>query len=519
MKKLFLLPALFLGITLFAQNYAKDWHLNYSPKDTVYGIDLINAMKEVPRPATAKPVIVAVIDNGVDVIHPDIKANLWINSKEIPGNAVDDDHNGYIDDINGWDFLGSLSKDINYDNLEMTRQLRDYKTKFGTKTSKEIAKSDKAEYKKYKALEEKFNKEYEKANSAFKIYQNIHKYLTALSNELDSQNVTVKQLEGFSPNTPDAKLGYAYMMSFCQKTGMTPKEIFDQFKGAYDYFNAQVNYHYNLDYDPRKVIGDDYNNVADNKYGNNEVKGPEGEHGTHVAGIIGAVRDNNVGIQGINPLVQIMVLRVVPDGDERDKDVALAIRYAADNGAKVINMSFGKAYSHNKAAVDAAIKYAESKDVLIVHAAGNDNKNTDKESNFPTPRYLDGTNCSTWIEVGASDKDMNPADFSNYGKTTVNVFAPGVNIYSTIPDNKYKAESGTSMAAPVVAGIAGLIRAYYPNLTAVQVKQAIESTVIKPESKVKLPGTKKKKTKYKKLCTTAGFVSASAALKAASLMK
>jgi subtilisin family serine protease len=209
----------------------------------------------------------------------------------------------------------------------------------------------------------------------------------------------------------------------------------------------------------------------------------------------------------------------VPDGDERDKDVALAIRYAADNGAKVINMSFGKAYSHNKAAVDAAIKYAESKDVLIIHAAGNDNKNTDKESNFPTPRYLDGTSCSTWIEVGASDKDMNPADFSNYGKTTVNVFAPGVQIYSTVPDNKYEAFNGTSMAAPVVAGIAGLIRAYYPNLSAVQVKQAIESTVIKPESKVRMPGTKKKKTKYKKLCTTAGYVSASAALKAASLMK
>lgn len=519
MKKLLVLPALVLGLSVMAQNYSKDWHLNYAPKDTVYGINLINALNEVPKPANAKPVIVAVIDNGVDVVHPDIKANLWTNTKDIPGNAVDDDHNGYIDDVYGWDFLGSLSKDINYDNLEMTRQLRNYKAKFGNKTSKEIAKADKAEFKKYKELEEKFNKEYTRIKGNFTYYQNLQKYLNALKSELDSTNISVAQLEAFTPSTPDAKYGHAIVSTYCSKLGMNPKGVFEQIKGGYDYFDAQYNYHYNLDYDPRKIIGDDYNNVADNKYGNNEVKGPEGEHGTHVAGIIGAVRDNNIGIQGIAPMVQIMVLRVVPDGDERDKDVAHAIRYAADNGAKVINMSFGKAYSHDKAAVDAAIKYAESKDVLIIHAAGNDNKNTDKESNFPTPRYLDGSTCSTWIEVGASDKDQNPASFSNYGKTTVNVFAPGVQIYSTVPDNKYEAFDGTSMAAPVVAGVAGLIRAYYPNLNAVQVKQAIESTVIKPEMKVKLPGTKKKKTKYKKLCTTAGIVNAAAALKAASLMK
>lgn len=519
MKKTILFSLLLACSSLFSQKYAKDWHLLNSPKDTIFGIDLGTALKDVPKPANAKPVIVAVIDGGVDVMHPDLKSNLWINEKEIPGNAVDDDHNGYVDDLYGWDFLGSISKDIQYDNLEMTRKLRDLKARFGDKTSKEIAKADQADYKTYKSLYTLFNKKLAVIQKEYELYRSINKIFTALADELDSTNITLAQLKKFEPSSNDAKYAHAVMVSVCEKSGSTPKENFEEIKNIYEYYSAQVNYHYNLDYDSRSVVNDDYSNPKDNKYGNNEVAGPDAEHGTHVAGIIGAIRDNNIGMNGINPMVRIMVLRVVPDGDERDKDVALAIRYAVDNGAKVINMSFGKAYVHNKAIVDEAIRYAESKDVLLIHAAGNDAKNTDKESNFPTPKYSDGTTCGTWIEVGASDRDMNPADFSNYGKSTVNVFAPGVNIYSTVPDNKYKDNSGTSMAAPVVAGLAGLIRAYFPNLSAAQVKQAIESTVTKPEKKVKKPGKKKRKTKYKKLCTTAGIVNAAAALKAASLMK
>jgi subtilisin family serine protease len=223
-------------------------------------------------------------------------------------------------------------------------------------------------------------------------------------------------------------------------------------------------------------------------------------------------------MNGVVADVQIMVIRVVPNGDERDKDVANAIRYAVDNGAKVINMSFGKAYSFNKTIVDDAVKYAESKDVLLIHAAGNDSKNIDKESNYPTPFYADGKRCSTWIEVGASDRDQQPAEFSNFGSKTVNVFAPGVEIYSTVPNNKYESLSGTSMASPVTAGLAGLIRSYYPNLTAAQVKAVIENSSIKPTQKVTIPGSKKK-TKYKKLCTTGGIINADAALNAAASVK
>jgi subtilisin family serine protease len=247
--------------------------------------------------------------------------------------------------------------------------------------------------------------------------------------------------------------------------------------------------------------------------------GPDSKHGSHVAGIIAATRDNRLGIDGIAPKVKIMCLRVVPNGDERDKDVAHAIRYAVDNGAKIINMSFGKSVSYNAAIVRDAIRYAESKNVLMVHAAGNDHSNNDNQIFYPSAQYQKDSFCKTWIEVGASDRNQAPADFSNYGKNTVDVFAPGVQIYSTVSNSAYDTYDGTSMASPVVAGIAALIWSYYPNLTAVQVKQIIESSVVKPETKFIKPGKKRKKTTYKKLCKTAGIVNVENVLKAAASFK
>lgn len=509
---------LFSALNLFSQTYPKDWHLHYSPKDTMFGMNLNNALKNNPQPATAKEVIVAIIDDGIDINHEDLKNNIWVNTKEIPNNGVDDDLNGYVDDINGWDFIGGASGDVEYDNLEMTRLLRDYKAKFGTKTKKEIAKADRKDFEKYKALEKIHAKELEEANKTFGFIKVLKSYTDALAEELDNTNISLKELQKYNPRKNEAKIGKSIVEQRCADGITKPKDVFESIKEGYEYYYAKVNYHLSLEFDPRYIIGDDYLDTKKRNYGNNEVLGPDGEHGSHVGGTVGAVRDNNLGMQGVATLVKIMVIRVVPNGDERDKDVANAIRYAVDNGAKVINMSFGKAYSFNKALVDEAVKYAESKDVLLIHAAGNDNKNTDKESNFPTPFYEDGTRCSTWIEIGASDRDQNPADFSNYGKKTVNVFSPGVNIYSTFPKNEYKAISGTSMASPVAAGLAALIRSYYPDLTAAQVKQAMEQSVIKPTQKVKKPGKKRKKTKYKKLCTSGGIIDADAALKAAAAM-
>jgi subtilisin family serine protease len=287
-------------------------------------------------------------------------------------------------------------------------------------------------------------------------------------------------------------------------------------QGAKEQISKFVDYHYNLDFDSRNIVGDNYEVATERFYGNNKVSEPNGEHGTHVAGIIAADRNNGLGIKGVSDQAEIMVLRVVPDGDERDKDVANAIRYAVDNGAKVINMSFGKAFSPYKNVVDEAVLYALSKDVLLVHAAGNDHKNLEIENNYPNDKVTN-YNASNWIEVGASswkNKKLIPADFSNYGKQSVDVFAPGVDINSCIPDNKYESFNGTSMASPVTAGVAAVLRSYYPALSAAEVKEIIMQSAIKVKGKVLIPGTKKK-VKMNDLCVSGGIVNLYEAVKLA----
>jgi subtilisin family serine protease len=281
---------------------------------------------------------------------------------------------------------------------------------------------------------------------------------------------------------------------------------------------GQLQYSLNPDYNPRTVVGDNYANPNEHDYGNRDVMGPEAKHGTHVAGIIGAIRGNGIGIDGIAPSVKFMMIRTVPDGDERDKDVANAIRYAADHGAQVISMSFGKAYSPYKAAVDEAVKYADSKGILMVHAAGNDGANLELGKNFPKPEYDGGGRPRNWIEVGASSwkgGDSLAAPFSNYAQKLVDVFAPGVDILSTVPGNKYERDSGTSMAAPVVSGLAALIMGYYPNLTASDVKQIIMRSVTRVDQQVIRPGDDGAKVPFSSLSVTGGIVNAYNAIRMA----
>jgi len=281
-----------------------------------------------------------------------------------------------------------------------------------------------------------------------------------------------------------------------------------------------VDYQLNLEFDPRSIVGDNYNNPEEHYYGAADVTGPGADHGTHVAGIIGAARNNSIGINGIADNVLLMSVRAVPNGDERDKDVANAIRYAADNGAKVINMSFGKPYSPNKKVVDEAVKYAMSKDVLLIHAAGNDGQNLDSTIFYPNRDYEDGKGtANAWIEVGASgpgDDETLVASFSNYSKTGVDVFAPGVAIYSSTPGSKYDYHDGTSMAAPVVTGLAALIRSYYPKLKAVQVKEIILKSVTKVNHPVTIfINGEPKQVQMTDVCNTGGVVNAYNALKLA----
>ncbi|NJK84921.1 MAG: S8 family serine peptidase [Bacteroidales bacterium] len=284
----------------------------------------------------------------------------------------------------------------------------------------------------------------------------------------------------------------------------------------------EFNYHYNIDFNPRNIVNDDPENANDSIYGNSDVVATDPSHGTFVSGIIAADRDNGIGMKGIADNVRIMAIRAVPDGDERDKDVANAIIYAVNNGASVINMSFGKDVSPQKHMVDKALKYAESKDVVLVHAAGNESQNTDKSPRYPMNFIGKDPINSKWLSIGASSIDANeslPGEFSNYGKKTVDIFAPGVNIYSLQPKNEYDIQDGTSYASPMVAGTAALLKSYYPSLSAQQIKEIILSShndVFK-QLKVNVPssGKKTKKGSFNKLSATGGLLNVYQAVKLA----
>ncbi|MEJ0033561.1 MAG: S8 family serine peptidase [Bacteroidota bacterium] len=351
------------------------------------------------------------------------------------------------------------------------------------------------------------------------LYLNFQKSVDTLKSVLKTDTLTLEKLAAYSPDDQ--------VMMFAKGFVMQKMKNFDDpsiagalaaFKEAYDYFRVIVEYGYNENFDSRKIVGDHYSDVYEKGYGNNDVTGPDALHGTHVAGIVAANRNNDIGIRGIANNVRIMSVRAVPNGDERDKDVANAIIYAVDNGASVINMSFGKSFSPEKEAVDKAVKYAEKKGVLLIHAAGNDSEDIDKENNFPTRAYIDGKEAKNWVEIGASSFGTDAefvASFSNYGKKGVDVFAPGVEIYSTVPDNHYEIEQGTSMAAPMVTGVAALLMSYFPDLSATEIKDIIRKSTRKFDGlEVNIPGSKKK-AELSDLSNTGGLVNAYEAVKMA----
>ena len=539
-------------------------------KDGVFGISTERAYCELLKGKKGSPVVVAVIDGGVDPQHEDLKPVMWSNSGEIAGNGIDDDKNGYIDDIFGWNFLGSEKGNVRYDNLEIVRLVRKYQDKYASVlNSTPLSVSEKSEFSLYKKLVTEHMNRLQNARFGYENYSLLKKNLETIVARIGKQNPGLKDFEQYDAQN-DAESKVVKIVKSELKRDSDFNKVQEEIIEAYDYYHSQINYHLNIEFDPRDSIGDSYPNASERFYGNSDAKGPEADHGTHVAGIIGAVRSNGIGVKGVADNVRIMSIRAVPNGDERDKDVANAIRYAVDNGAKVVNMSFGKGFSWNKAVVDSAVKYAESKDVLLVHAAGNDSKNTDRVNNFPNRMYGDTTNANfwnlndrleagqamqsrptqgmyggigrapqfkpvidstkfsytqakNWIEVGASswenDEDL-VATFSNYGRRTVDVFAPGVRINSTMPESKYKEQDGTSMASPVVAGLAALIRSYYPSLTAVQVKDIIMKSVTKVNQKVRIvENGEKKKVPFSDLCISGGVVNAYKALELAAQMK
>ncbi len=463
--------------------------------------ELLNGMQ--PK----RTVVVAVIDGGTDTAHADLRANLWTNPGEVAGNGKDDDNNGYVDDIHGWNFIGGGNgKDVDHDTYEVTRQYVRCKGSAPAYPAEKCA-AITADFEKTRSASEQTLVRIRQIDS---VYTDVTRLLRR---ELGGDSLTVEGVRAVQSPDQSVSRARAIFLQLSEQ-GLTRHDIEQGLKS----YESRVAFGLNPGFDSRLVVGDNYADVTQRTYGNADVMGPDATHGTHVAGIIGAVRGNGLGVDGVAPAVRLMIVRTVPDGDERDKDVANAIRYATDNGAQIINMSFGKPYSPDKQAVDDAVKYADAHGVLMVHAAGNDGADLAMKQNFPTPVYLSGGRAKNWIEVGASswkNADSLAASFSNYSHDLVDVFAPGVDILSTVPGDKYERDSGTSMASPVVTGLAALLMAYYPSLTAADVKRIIMSSseshaaqmVVRPGGSDKVP--------FGSLSVTGGIVNAYDAVKMA----
>lgn len=524
-----LLFLLVIQSPLFAQSenasVPLDWFLRDPQQDSIQGLSVERAYSTLLRDQPARDIIVAVIDSGIDIDHEDLKDIIWTNPGEIPGNGIDDDKNGYVDDVHGWNFIGGKNGNVDADTYELTRQYISMNKKFENIENGKVSKKQKTEYDQFLKIKEKYQRLKDKNEQQYKyyssIYRNMKQSIDTLRSLMKVEKLKAEDVKKFETNDPNLLFAKGFVMQLYRNAGEEAdlNEYLEEIKkDAVDYFGVIVNYGYNVDFDSRKIVGDNYSNVYEKNYGNNDVKGPDPTHGTHVAGIIAANRNNKIGVKGIADHVKIMVVRAVPNGDERDKDVANAILYAVDNGAKIINMSFGKGFSPEKIAVDKAVKYAEMKGVLLVHAAGNEGHDLDVSKNFPTRFYSNGKEAKNWVEVGASSWGTGEdfvADFSNYGKKSVSFFSPGVQIYSTTPDNTYKNESGTSMASPSTAGVAAILMSYFPELTATRVKDVLIGSARKFDHlKVKEPGGKRE-VEFNELSLSGGLINAYEAVKMA----
>ena len=437
----------------------KNWHNLDLEQDSIPGMSVDRAYNELIKDLKSKKVIVAVIDAGIDIKHEDLKGMIWVNKGEIPNNKIDDDNNGYVDDINGWNFLG----DSYNETLEIARLIRDKKTdnpQHGDALN---------------MIEDKLKNAKEDLDFYKPILENYKIATDIIKKSLNVESFEINDIEDISFEDMIVSRAKEYLL-YSDSVGLD----IDRLEGLVGQFSDHLNYHYNISFNGRQIVGDDIYDLNDTNYGNSNVMhSKESEsHGTHVSGIIGANRSNRIGMNGINNNIELMALRAVPNGDEYDKDISLAIRYAVDNGARLINMSFGKSFSSNPDWVYDAIKYAEKNNVLIIHAAGNDDKDLDEynDKNFPNDHKFLNEFVENYISVGASTVNFNDnlvAYFSNYGQKNVDIYAPGYQVYSTTPNNNYEFKNGTSMAAPSVTGVASLILSYFPRLSAKKLKKII----------------------------------------------
>ncbi len=494
----FILTISLYSCSLFAWGQdATFWHWKDLEKDGVHGVSLFKAQQLLTDlKLKPTPIIIAILDGGIDTAHPQIKPMLWNNPKEIPGNALDDDKNGYLDDVHGWNFLGNAAgQNINKASDEKSRIYHRYKNEFKQDKLDSAAwdvKKKQDFYTWQQAAAEIVFTDEDAANLSFiKMARNaVVKMGLILIKEIEDTNFTTEQLETFQPIgklTADTKISYLRTM---QALGI------DRISGYHsivedlnEYISGKDQSAVSIDTPPedlrKKIIQDQYENLNDQYYGNNNITGPNAKHGTHVAGLAAGIIDTNFTKSNFSNPIQIMGLRVVPDGDEYDKDIALGIRYAVNNGAKIINMSFGKSFSPEQPWVDSAIRYAASKDVLIIHSAGNESYDLNNKSVYPSPySNVFKDKASNMITVGASSDPVIAesilTEFSNYGNKIVDVLSPGNKIFSSLPNQQYGFLNGTSMSAPILSHIAALVRAYFPKLSATEVKAILLQSSWKP---------------------------------------
>ncbi len=503
-----------------AQAVQPQWHHLDPATDHVMGISTERAyalLRQLGRRPSLHPVLVAVLDGGIDTAHADLRRVLWHNPQEVPGNGQDDEHDGYVDDVYGWNFLGGADgRNVFFTQKEETRVYARLRPYFEGKTLASLPTREHAAFRLYEQAQQRYTRERAKAEAR---YQADSRQLRA-----DEANVTrLRQGLGLAvldsatlhhPPTMDTALVRLAGLYYPDLRGRlaTTDSLFSRYRAYNQELHRQLDYQYNLAYDPTPLVGDHPADLAERHYGNPRVQAglhDHGtQHGTHCAGLIGADRTNGLGVQGVADYVRVLSVRAIPEGDERDKDVANAIRYAVDQEAQIISMSFGKYLSPDKAVVDEAIRYAERKGVLLVHAAGNDRLNIDTTPQYPTGRYLDGRVIPNLLTVGASARTNDAqlvASFSNYGRQTVDVFAPGVELVSTWPGNEYRPDSGTSMATPVVAGMAAVLKTYFPQLTPADLKRLLLASAVPCHTRVRRPGSQQL-VEFATLSRTGGVV-------------
>jgi len=499
--------------TPLTEDEKKSWGHADLVKDSIPGMS-VNKAYEFLKGKKGTQVVVAVVDSGTDLEHEDLKDVAWVNPKEIPNNGKDDDKNGFIDDLHGWNFLGSIYKE----NAEIYRIVLD-----STIANRETYQRAKKDYDK-QVSDATINKQRYGQILQAVVYAN-----TNIIKKLNKKEYKKEDLKSIDASDPAIARSVAIANQMFDLGLPSLQEAIDELDGLVSDANKTLKVaSYKGSY--RTVLKDNENSMDTKVYGDNKTGHSikDEAHGSHVSGIIAATRNNGVGMNGVATNVKIMAVRVVPDGDEYDKDVALGIRYAVDNGARIINMSFGKGYSPKSQWVYDAIKYAEKKDVLIVNSAGNASRDIDVNIVYPndTPDMVNEIS-DNFLTIGATTLNYNEnllATYTNYGKNNVDIFAPGHDIYSAIPENRYMYRGGTSMATPAVSGIAALIRSYYPRLSASQVKQILMNSGSKLDIEVIKPGSPSlenpqgDKVPFSELSVSGRIVNAYNALKMADAM-